>query len=79
MGLCLLHNSCIFYLKLFLEPNIFLLGVHSFMVSTVSRQGLGGRGRVGRGLELREELCIPLPAALVELSALDQANTPLDR
>ncbi|XP_023347969.1 uncharacterized protein LOC111716726 [Eurytemora carolleeae] len=52
--------------------------IHSLLTS-LYRQGLGGRGRAGRGLELREELCVPLPAALVELSALDQANTPLDR
>ena len=38
--------------------------------------------RRGAGVEsvgLRGELGVPLPAALVELAALDQGNTPLDR
>jgi hypothetical protein len=30
-------------------------------------------------LGLREDFCIPLPAAVVELAALDQRTTPLDR
>ena len=46
------------------------------LASTV---GVYRRGVEGGDLGLRAELCVPLPAALVELSAVDQGNTPLDR
>ena len=32
-----------------------------------------------RELRVRDELNIPLPAALVELSSMEQCSTPLDR